>query len=266
MKELRANPTEHFQKLNPEVIMGKEYVTSVVEAYGTGKGFGLSGLHLQKNWSTRMVDFDKEKQEHLTQYLNEQSKKFSLPQGKIIFDKEGIPRELYVGKDPMPSSRLIDDAFSINNGTYMTKKADDLSRIVVIQDVLSQYLKYHYPENAYPYITMTDDCFPSFGSMNLSVPKNCPAITDIEKYKSIILPKSHNIAGRFGESIDDIFFQKETGIISSIVLSGSFSTGYVLNAYSDQMFYSPNNIDKLHQAATCHTIIATDLNLRANLV
>ena len=96
MEKLQPTPEKYFEPLNPEIITGHDYVIPTIEALGTGRGFRISGLHLQKNWQDKLNPIGPDYQRNLISYLNERLEDFKLPLGNISFDKNGRLREIYI--------------------------------------------------------------------------------------------------------------------------------------------------------------------------
>lgn len=184
-----------------------------------------------------------------------------VPEGSIDLDPQsGLLKTVTVETNPESSLSLFDGRFSTRlNNEYKAHDVNDINSAVALQEfVIGEYLTtigealglnryYGFIQGRSP--------------KNLRIPKNIwesrrPVLNEyqVEGVKE----KAHNIAGRFGENIEDLDFN-ERGILELVRVTPEASY-HLDKTYGTPDTYGPHNVADLYQAAALQGIVAHFIN------
>ncbi len=102
-----------------------------------------------------------------------------------------------------------------------------------------------------------------YGFDNLNLPRRWEEIEYNDYFRSSFEHYAHNIAGRFGLTIQSIFWDEKTGILKCVsVQEGNGCCIYLEtdSPYANDGRYAGHNIDTLTQAHVLFSIVARFIN------
>lgn len=260
--EIRAQALKRREELvvNPETIRGYVFRVPSLVGLGTGRGFDVANIHLPIGWQKALPQLQALNPEDLQQTLQRICEIQKVPEGSIDFDQQsGLLKTVTIGTNPASSLSLFNPYSARLSSEYSAYSITDINVAVALQEfVISEYL-------ATIGKTLGSDQYYGFirgrGPRNLRIPKNIWASKKpvLNKHQiENVQDMAHNIAGRFGENIEDLNFN-ERGVLEHVRVNPEAS--YHLDKfYGTPDTYGPHNVADLYQAAALQGIVAHFIN------
>jgi len=259
-----------YGRVNPDKVWGDKQRVIEVIGRGSGQGFGIKGANLPTRWDDCIDAMRDTKTDSMVNRMLFACSNWGYKLEEVSFDNNNILTEVVInsgGKEPEVSKMALSNTFPMNErGVYEFGRLDDsydnllhkIGSAIVHLEIISEYLSYAWGDNIdYGYIMGGS----GYGSRNLKIPKNIFDNKNIltgENYQESFLRKADNIAGRFGQNLRSLEFDKK-GYISYVSIDGD-DTCYLLDRSGLDNQYTGHNVDTEHQAAALHGIVASHIN------
>lgn len=256
-------PDQKNYPVDPEKVWGSDFKHLEIIGQGSGLGFDFVGLNLPKEWEKslnqiKLISFDK-----INSFFSTICQTNNCSLESLVLDSNNILQEIIIkNKNSNNQSRVsLPDPFSFKSetGIYQVENVKDYSSAFVIQNLVSRYLDFCFPQNDYSRI----EGYNGFGPINLKIPEKYfeskkPIIN--EYFKEQFIFKANNICGRFGVELEYLSF-KENGILRSCSVTGDRTCFYLENGGSrENREFNSHNVDTYQQAFALHTVVSSYLN------
>lgn len=240
----------------PEGIGGHDFRVSSIR--WNGNNFKLQNLHLPNDWEIEIPRLSETDPGAYCTYLETLCRVKGLNWELHLDKKTGLITEVKLNNNKEQSNVRLNMGF-VGSGTYDGENIRELGTAIIYQEFLGKYLDWVTNlDISHSYIC--DNNGEGYFSSNLCLPRE---IIDIEEpitnkyYQQMFELKASNIAGQFGEKLENIKFD-ENGILKTIQIDMGKDCNYSLDSCFGK--YGPHNVDTQYEAATLHGIAAEFIN------